>query len=522
MVTTPGPGGTTSSPPRWAAATAGLISAALALGLSELLAGAIGPAPSLIRAVGKVVIDTAPISLREWAIQTFGTNDKLVLQSGIAVVAALLGAALGIAAARRPRAAPVGFGGFGLLGVLAAAGDPATSLPLALGSAAVSAGAGVLALRRLSATAIDAPSTGADVDAAAMTRRRFLSLAAAVAAVAAGTAVVGRELSRGGRAAVTAARAALRLPPVAKPLPPVPAGAALDIDGLTPFVTPNRDFYRIDTALEVPRVDPHTWRLKVTGLVDRPLELTLDDLMAMEQVESDITLMCVSNEVGGDLIGNARWQGVRLRDVLAMAGPFTAATQVVGRSVDGWDCGFPTAIAMDGRDALIALGMNGELLPLEHGFPARLVVPGLYGYVSATKWLAEIELTTRDDFDGYWIPRGWSKDAPVKTHSRIDVPRAGDLPAGRTMIAGVAWAQHRGIDRVEVQVDDGPWQPARLADEATVECWRQWMLVWDATPGRHVLRVRATDRTGTTQPPERRDVMPDGATGYHFVRVSVG
>jgi DMSO/TMAO reductase YedYZ molybdopterin-dependent catalytic subunit len=301
----------------------------------------------------------------------------------------------------------------------------------------------------------------------------------------------------------------------------VPAAAQLDVAGLDPVVTPNDRFYRIDTALQVPRVDAASWRLRVTGMVDRPLELSLDDLLAREVVEADVTLACVSNEVGGRLVGNARWRGVRLDDLLAEAGVRPGATQVVGRSVDGFTAGFPTA-TLDGRDVLVAVGMNGAPLPFEHGFPARLVVPGLYGYVSATKWLAEIELTTLEALDGYWIPRGWAKEAPIKTASRIDVPRPGsDVAPGPTPIAGVAWAPTRGIDRVEVAVDDGPWQAARLAAAIGPDSWRQWVLDWDATPGEHSLRVRATDGTGATQTEQRADPVPDGASGWHTVTVRV-
>jgi DMSO/TMAO reductase YedYZ molybdopterin-dependent catalytic subunit len=302
----------------------------------------------------------------------------------------------------------------------------------------------------------------------------------------------------------------------------VPAGADLDIDGVAPFVTPNGDFYRIDTALFVPQVRTEGWTLRVHGMVDRELELTFDDLLGRELVEADVTLACVSNEVGGDLIGNARWLGARLDELLREAGVQRGATQLVPRSRDGFAAGFPTEVALDGREALVAVGMNGEPLPLRHGFPARLVVPGLYGYVSATKWLTEIELTTWDAFDSYWVRRGWAKEAPIKTQSRIDTPRSGaSLRPGRVAVAGVAWAQGRGIEAVEVQVDDGPWRPARLAAAVGDDTWRQWVYEWDAEAGDHVLAVRATDGTGETQPEERVAPIPDGATGWHTIEVSV-
>jgi DMSO/TMAO reductase YedYZ molybdopterin-dependent catalytic subunit len=307
-----------------------------------------------------------------------------------------------------------------------------------------------------------------------------------------------------------------------RPLPPLPAAADLGIEGLPPFQTPNADFYRIDTALTVPQVDPATWRLRVTGMVDRELELTFDDLLGRPLVEADVTLTCVSNEVGGGLIGNARWLGARLADLLEEAGVQPGATQLVGRSVDGFTVGFPTEVALDGREALVAVGMNGEPLPIEHGFPARLVVPGLYGYVSATKWLAEIELTTWEAFDAYWVPRGWAKEGPIKTQSRIDVPASlAAVPAGPTAVAGVAWAPTRGIERVEVQVDDGRWAPARLAAPVGEDTWRQWVYEWDATPGGHTLRVRATDGTGQLQTEERAEPIPDGASGWHTIQVRV-
>jgi hypothetical protein len=272
-----------------------------------------------------------------------------------------------------------------------------------------------------------------------------------------------------------------------------------------------------------PTVDVADWRLRVRGMVAREVVLTYDDLLGLPQMEQDVTIACVSNEVGGDLIGNARWQGVRLADVLDMAGVDPAASQIVGRSVDGWTAGFPTDVAFDGRDAMIAVAMNGEPLPVPHGFPARLIVPGLYGYVSATKWLAELELTTWEAFDGYWVPRGWAKEGPIKGQSRIDVPRRGaDLVPGEVWVAGVAWAQRRGVARVEVQVDDDPWQDAELADELDVDTWRQWRWRWQATPGEHVLRVRATDGDGVTQSEQRVPVAPDGAEGWHSRTVRVG
>jgi len=303
----------------------------------------------------------------------------------------------------------------------------------------------------------------------------------------------------------------------------VATGTSVGVPGVAPFVTPNRDFYRIDIALAVPQVEADGWELKVTGMVARPLTFTLKDLLNRNLVETDITLMCVSNEVGGDLIGNARWLGVPLKELLNEAGVDpTVATQIVGRSVDDYECGFPTSAAFDGRDAIVALGMNGEPLPVEHGFPARLVVAGLYGYVSATKWLKEIELTTLDGFDSYWVPRGWAKQAPIKTESRIDTPRqAARLRTGANAIAGVSWAQTRGISKVEVRINKGEWQEARLGDELNKSTWRQWVYEWDAPAGSHVLTVRATDGAGEVQTAQRAEPIPDGASGWHSIAVTV-
>ena len=296
---------------------------------------------------------------------------------------------------------------------------------------------------------------------------------------------------------------------------------SLDVDGLSPLFTPNADFYRIDTALTVPQVPAESWQLRVRGMVERPFDLSYAELISRELIEADITMTCVSNEIGGGLVGTARWLGVRLDDLLAEAGIDPMADQIVGRSVDGYTCGFPVS-ALDGRAALVAVAMNGEPLPLEHGFPARLIVPGLYGFVSATKWLTEIEVTRFDQFDQYWVPRGWDNQAPIKTMSRIDTPRGlARVAPGTVPIAGVAWAQTRGIVGVEVQIDDGAWQSADLAEAVNDDMWRQWSLPWDATPGRHQVRVRAIDGTGEIQTDERQAPMPNGASGHHQIIVLV-
>jgi DMSO/TMAO reductase YedYZ molybdopterin-dependent catalytic subunit len=369
----------------------------------------------------------------------------------------------------------------------------------------------------------DVPATGSSgrsPQESAIARRRFLSLTGTALAAGAIVGVGGRWL--GTRRNVSAERAAIQLPAPSSAAPPLPAEVDFQLPGVASFITPNKDFYLIDTALVVPQVAPDTWTLRIHGRVRNPMTLTYQQLLARPMIERYITLSCVSNEVGGGLISNARWLGVRVKDLLDEAQPDADADQVVGRAVDGFTVGTPTAALLDGRDAMLAIGMNGEPLPVEHGFPVRMVVPGLYGYVSATKWLAELELSRFADFDAYWVPRGWAQQAPIKTESRIDTPRNGDRPrAGQFMVGGVAWAQRRGVSKVELRVDDGPWQPARLAAVPSIDTWRQWTYPWDATPGKHRLTVRATDATGAVQPEDERPPAPDGATGWHTIVVTV-
>ena len=508
----------------WRAALAGFLAVAVMLGISEVVAGGLPGARSHVVAVGDAVIDRVPGWLERAAISRLGTSDKPFLIGSILVASGLLGAGLGILGARRFLYGAVGLAVMAGVGTAASLDDPQTdgAAPLAVGL--VSALAGIVTLWLMlgaigkapaAATVTRRPATGGVVD-----RRRFLGLAGAAVVVAGLGAVGGRLLSSGER--INEIRRGIRLPRPGTQASPPPPGADLAIPGLSPLFTPNSDFYRIDTALTVPQVDPAGWSLQVRGMVDRPISLSYAELMAMPQIEADVTLTCVSNEVGGDLVGNARWQGVPLYFLLEKASPQGGATQIIGRSVDGFTAGFPTAAALDGREAMVAVAMNGEPLPAKHGFPARLVVPGLYGYVSATKWLSAIELTRFDEVDGYWIPRGWAKLGPIKTQSRIDVPAGSStIPAGQRAIAGVAWAPTRGIERVEVRVDDGPWQQATLAASLDADSWRQWFLRWNATPGRHILAVRATDGLGETQTDKRSRVDPDGATGHHTIRVKV-
>jgi len=359
-------------------------------------------------------------------------------------------------------------------------------------------------------------------------RRKFLA-AGGVTAVPAAAAGVGGELLLSkrlrarGPSAGRAVPAPTRTPELKiAPMTPLPADETLNIAGLSPFYTPEAKFYRVDTALVVPQVKASTWQLRIHGMVDKPIILTFDDLIQRPMVEHDVTLACVSEAVGGGYIGNARWQGILLADVLREAGIQSGADQIVMRDVNGMTIGVATDPVLDGRKSMLAVGMNGQLLPVEHGYPVRAVIPGLYGYVSATKWVVDMELTTFGAYDAFWVKQGWSQQGPIKTESRIDVPKGGGtgLAAGQVTIAGVAWAQHRGIEAVEVSVD-GIWYDAKLAVQDTIDTWRQWYYVWDATPGPHVLQVRATDQTGYTQTAVVHRTEPNGATGYHTIRVNV-
>lgn len=533
-------------------ALAGVAAAAVAIGVAEAVAVLTGSRSAPLVAVGGAVVDLAPGPLKQFATDVFYVYDKTALLIGTAVLLGGFAALVGLVAARSLRLGYAGIAVFGLLGVAAAltrpGAGPTAVLPSLLG-AGLAAGllwlllAGPLGTPRPEARPFGTPQaeapqlatpprgrpvTGTDDRSAAPVpgsvdpegRRRFLTGVGFALGVAAVGGFGGRWLST--RRGVSAARAAVELPVPASASAPVPAGAELAVPQLSSYVTPNRDFYRIDTALVVPQVDPEQWRLRIHGRVRNPITLSFADLLARPMVERHITLACVSNEVGGDLIGNARWLGVPLGPLLAEAGPLDGADQVVGRSADGWTCGSPTELLTDGRDAMLAVGMNGEPLPIEHGFPVRVVVPGLYGYVSACKWVVELELTSFADFDAYWVPRGWAAHGPIKTQSRIDTPRARrTLPAGPVTVAGVAWAQHVGITRVEVRVDDSEWQPATLAETVGADTWVQWSWRWAATPGDHTLQVRATDATGAVQTEQRRRIDPDGATGWHTVPVTV-
>ncbi|MFF7445697.1 MULTISPECIES: molybdopterin-dependent oxidoreductase [unclassified Streptomyces] len=520
-------------PGQWAlGALSGVLAAFAALAVAELVAGMIRPQAGPVVAVGGAAIDRTPAAVKDWAIRHFGTDDKLVLQLGILAVLTLFALLLGMVAVRFRRGGAAGVLLFGVVGAAAALSRPDSTgaldaLPSVAGAVAGAAVlyllAGRITSRRRATAADDVSLDGADWD-----RRGFVITAMAAAAASAGAGVLGRSLSGSRARNAAASRRDVVLPAPSSPARPVPRGAALRIPGVSAFTTPNSDFYRVDTALVVPRVDATAWRLRIHGTgVRRPVTLSFEDLLRRELVERDITLTCVSNEVGGPYVGNARWIGVRLADLLVECGvrpPSKGgpADQLVARSVDGMTIGSPVEDLMDGRDALLALGMNGEPLPFTHGFPVRMVVPGLYGFVSACKWIEDLELTTFGAYDPYWVKRGWAREAPIKTQSRIDTPKPFARPrSGTVMVAGVAWAQHRGIDTVEVRVDDGPWQQARLATENTSDTWRQWSLPWEATKGGHTLTVRATDRTGQVQTDKRARTIPDGASGWHSVVVTV-
>ncbi|MEV6614931.1 sulfite oxidase [Streptomyces sp. NPDC051051] len=519
-------------------ALSGVLAGGTALAVAELVSAWVRPQAGPVIAVGGAAIDRTPAAVKDWAIRNFGTDDKLVLQLGILALLAFCATALGALALRYRLFGAGGVLLFGVAGAAAALSRPDSdgftdALPSAVGAVVGAALLYLLAGRlRPRDAAPDLPDgTSPERDASegpGWDRRSFVIAASAAAVASAGAGALGRALNGSSGRDAVASREDLVLPSPGSAAPPLPRGTRLRIPGITPFVTPNKDFYRVDTALVVPKVDATSWRLRIHGKgVTRPVTLTFDDLLRRELIERDITLTCVSNEVGGPYAGNARWTGVRLADLLAECGVLPPseggpADQLVARSVDGMTLGTPVEDVMDGRDALLAVGMNGEPLPFAHGFPVRMVVPGLYGYVSACKWIEDIELTTFDAYDTYWVKRKWARRAPVKTQSRIDTPKPFARPrAGTVMVAGVAWAQHRGIDKVEVRVDDGPWQEARLAAEGSRDTWRQWSFPWQATRGGHTLTVRATDRTGAVQADTRTRTIPDGASGRHSVVVTV-
>ncbi|HEY3468978.1 MAG TPA: molybdopterin-dependent oxidoreductase [Amycolatopsis sp.] len=496
---------------RWVAAVLGVVALAAALAAGHLVAGFVGVNASPYLAVGNGAIDLTPVWLKDFAVRTFGTHDKLVLLSGMAVVLVLVAAAAGLLSRRTPWPGLVVVTGLGLVGLLAVYARPdldavALLAPLASLVAGVAAFAFLHRLARRDA----APADGLS--------RRTVLLAGAGVVVGAGVAGLGGQLLARTRDAASSREAVGRLVPV-RTAPAIPADADFAKLGTPTFVTRNADFYRVDTALSVPQVRAEDWSLRLHGMVDREIRYRYGDIRNRPLVERTITMTCVSNEVGGTYVSTANFVGVDLADLLEEAGVRPGAEQLFSSSVDGWTSGSPVAAAMDrGRGAMLAIGMNGEPLPIEHGFPARLVIPGLYGYVSATKWVTDLEVTTWSARQAYWLKRGWGREAPIKTESRIDTPKGFEtVPSGKVRVAGIAWAQHTGIAKLEVRVDGGPWREAMLSREVNPNTWRMWWLEFDAAPGGHQVVCRATDKSGYTQTETRAGTVPDGATGWHSI-----
>ncbi|NVM97575.1 molybdopterin-dependent oxidoreductase [Arthrobacter sp. SDTb3-6] len=521
---------------RLAGGVGGVMSAGALFSVAELFAAFFGPQASPLTSVGAAFIDFTPAWMKNFAVATFGTQDKTVLLLSMAVAVIILSAAAGVLSRIRFAAGGALVAVFATVmagSIITRAGATVPDLvPLLAGTVA-----GLWALRYL-ATAHpfrkQAPAGGGPAHAApplaapdpalpaAPSRRTFLLRSAAVAGAAVVLGLGGAALS-GARNTALKVRQALRLPGPKTAAPALPADVQAPVAGVTPFITPNADFYRIDTALVVPRLDPGPWRLRVHGMVENEFTMGFDELLAAELVESYVTLTCVSNVVGGNLAGNAKWLGYPLREVMARARPTAGADMVLSTSADGFSASTPLPVLQDHRDAMLAIGMNGEPLPLEHGFPVRMVVPGLYGFVSATKWVVDLEVTTFARKAGYWTSRGWSSHGTIKTASRVEVPRAlARVPAGTVGIGGSAWAQRRGISKVEIQLDNGAWRAATLAAGASVDTWRQWSYQWHgATEGLHNVRVRAYDMDGTLQTEKQAPPEPDGSTGWHSITFTV-
>jgi DMSO/TMAO reductase YedYZ molybdopterin-dependent catalytic subunit len=534
--------------PGWLpSAFAGLASVILGLGVSELIAALVAPAASPVLVVGSLMIDAAPGWAKATAIALFGTGDKAALLTGLGIVLALVSGAAGVLERRKPPIGRIVIGAAGVFGVGAAItrnGSAAFDIiPAAAATVVALIALGVLlramnepfrprpinpaALRSTNgrppnALELSRAAEAQQREAARLTRRRFIGLTGGAVAIGALTAFGGYALQAGARAA-TVARNALKLPTPAVKVAALPVGADLGIAAMPPLVVPGTEFYRIDTALQIPQIDPNEWALKITGMVKNPITITFAELLALPLEESYTTLMCVSNEVGGNLIGNAKWLGYPIRNLLAKAQPTAGADMVFSSSSDGFTASTPLSVLQeDDRNAILAVGMNGEPLPAEHGYPVRMVVPGLYGYVSATKWVVELEVTQFSKHSAYWTQRGWSARGPVKVESEINVPQDGTtLKAGTVTVAGIAWHQHTGIQKVEVQVDNGAWAQADLAAAISIDTWVQWKYAWRARSGQHTLRVRATSADGETQTSAVADTVPDGATGYHQIQVRV-
>ena len=548
---------------RTTAVASGLVAGATALGIGELFGSFRRAWQSPVVGVAGAIIERVPRSVKDFGVRNFGTDDKRALVIGILAFSVIFAIVLGLVARRRPAVAIGGFVAFAGVGVWGSQ-QPVNATISGVIPSVVAGTVGILTLQILlrragrpspvstspandskpannntannsnaashnntannsdAVNGNDAEQEGEGVMAARPERRMFLLAAGGFVAVAAAAAAGGRTLRS--RFSASSSRKSVTLPAPAVPLAPATPAVMSSIPGVSSFYTSNADFYRIDTAVEVPQVSAASWELRIHGMVDHEVRLSFDDLRSRTMVEEDITLTCVSNTVGGNLTGTARWLGVRLKDLLAEAGVHPAANQLVGRSVDGWTSGFPIAALDDKRPALLAIGMNGEPLPLEHGFPARVIVSGLYGYVSATKWITELEVTTFDAFDAYWVQRKWDQQAPIKTQARIDTPRTlANVKPGTVNIGGVAWDQTIGISKVEVKIDSAEFVEATLAAQLTVNTWRLWSFAWtDATPGRHRITVRATDANGVVQTQDRADPFPNGASGWMSIFVDVG
>lgn len=511
--------GDRATPPRLVRALAGFLSAGVALAIGHLVAALINPAASPVVVVGSQLVDAAPTPAKEVAVRYLGTADKPVLIGAVTVVVLVVGAVLGLIAWKHPRIAGLAVAALGFVGAIVALVRPGLGSSAVVPSlvASLTGVATLMILVWLPRGAATTPATPSSAPGTGFSRRSLMFGTAAAAAVAAlsmgGAVVVDRVRSAG-----AAAARIMGLPTPASPAAPIPEGA--QVPGNTPFTTSIDDFYRVDIALTTPSYSAEDWSLTLDGEVENPMTITYDELMAMPMIERDITMTCVSNEVGGSYVGTARWLGVPFSDLLPKLGVKPGVDQLFSYSMNsGYTCSTPLQAVSDGRDAMIVVGMNGEVLPNKNGYPARMLVPGLFGFVSATKWLNRIVFTSYEKKEAYWTERGWATDAPILTQARIDVPSSlGTITRDKPMLAGVAWAQNRGISKVEIRIDGGDWTRTTLADDAGIDLWRQWSFVYDGPAGGHTAEVRATDLDGNTQPEQRVPVFPSGATGWHLIR----
>ena len=498
--------------PRHRLAVAGAVTGLAGVAASQVVTGLLNERATPVQAMAEVVIERTPGPVAETLIHLVGRNDKPLLVAGVTVVIIALGALAGVLTARRAVFGHAVFWAMAVVALVTAMSRPDFT-PLSLLPLGVGVVVWTILLDYLTGAARPRPTLEAS-------RRRFLLNSAGVTVAAVAVAAGGRFVG-GSRAAIESSRRLLHLP-VTRGV--VPAGATSGAPtGLVPWRVPNNDFYRIDTALVVPAVDPQSWRLRIHGLVDREITIGYRELLARQITQDWVTICCVSNPVGGDLIWNAWWSGVRIADLLREAGVHPDADAVKQTSQDGWTCGTPIEALTDDRNAMLAVAMNGEPLPVEHGFPVRMIVPGLFGFVSATKWVVDLEVTKLADFSAFWTDRGWSSRGPVKTESRVEVPRDGaGVKTGSVRVGGHAWAQHTGIAKVEYRLDGDAWQEAELGRVPSNDTWVQWAGTVDVAAGDHRLTVRATDRSGYTQTAARADVVPDGATGWDKVSFNAG